>query len=509
MSSVSMRWAQGNVDPAEAIFPPRGEGDREKGLRAGGQGEGMETGMPTLRTMGVAICLAALGSVVLMACVGSADLAELLGRAASPTAASATVVSRLTSTSTVSEMRPTAAPSVGKATVAGPEVSSLESYRDPDGGWRAVGMVENHSDTGVEALEIGITVLQADGTVLERKIAHSPIFTLAPGEGSPFSLRLSEDLPEDLVLKAEIVDYLRVSVDRAHPLIQDVNLVARDGRPVFVTGRVVNKEGRPILVNSLAAAVLDSDGRVLGVESASVSMAYLPSGGDGAFRVTLFDVDGTSIAGHRVFIDAAFTDPAESHEIALSAPRLFWDALGDVHLVGELTNDSSDPLDVDLVATVCGAGGVVLDVASLDTLPVIPPGERVPFDFTSWGPLSAVGGRLGSPPLDLRVQWDPAWTWTVDSEVARLRTIDDEFVIEGPKVTFSGAIDNDTGRVIEGVNVIVSLRDRVSAEIVAVGSAEIMRSLAVGGRVAYEVTVFLEDAIDGTRLEGSVLAFGE
>jgi hypothetical protein len=98
-----------------------------------------------------------------------------------------------------------------------------------------------------------------------------------------------------------------------------------------------------------------------------------------------------SLTNYTTYSDAIFTNPTSTYDITISEQHhKYQDANGDMHLVGSVTNNTPDPLNIYLVAGLYDQDGNCVDANSV-YLPIpLNSGETFPYDFSLWGAVNYV-----------------------------------------------------------------------------------------------------------------------
>mgnify|MGYP001813764944 FL=1 len=96
------------------------------------------------------------------------------------------------SMTTEAESTPTTVPP--NVTASGLQVTQVSGYIDTFESLQVVGLVENQTDRTVDMVEVEVQVLDAEGNEIYTDKTFTALGRLAPGEESPFSLTVYEDL---------------------------------------------------------------------------------------------------------------------------------------------------------------------------------------------------------------------------------------------------------------------------------------------------------------------------
>ena len=94
-------------------------------------------------------------------------------------------------------------------------VKAVNGYRDDLGYLHIIGLVTNNTDRAVDNVEVEVDILNSDGNSLKVELTTIALYTLAPGETSPFSYWVSEELPDAKSYSASIVGQSAAEIERA------------------------------------------------------------------------------------------------------------------------------------------------------------------------------------------------------------------------------------------------------------------------------------------------------
>ena len=391
-------------------------------------------------------------------------------------------------------------------------VDMVNGFRDSFGSLHVIGLVTNYTDRSADNVEVEIEILDASENSLLVETTSISLYKLAPGETSPFSYYVFDELPDAdhyvvTVVGQSAADFERATVDTA-----GVVFVVDDDGDLHITGNLINNTDTPIEISTLAAATFDENGDIYTADSNSVVIRHLDPGEDGPFRVTMTGPEGGSanISEYQIYMDAVFTDPTESFDLSFSeSHHNYIDAYDSFHLVGEITNNYAENLTISLVGGIYDADGNVIDAATTD-IPTfsIAPGVTMPYDFQYWGPLNY---KTGTADLasSYTVQWDPYWTWTSTTEYVELTTQNDSNEVSTYQTTFTGEVLNNSGQDIDGATIVVSFYDVETGELVAMGYGGIYDAIANNATAEYTVWVDPPADFDINSVEYVITAWGE
>lgn len=452
--------------------------------------------------------LAFAAAAVIFACslVGSAEPTLEPPTSVPPTQApSPTLEPTLAPTETQAD--PTEAPSTGADIV----IDQVNGYVDVYDTLNIVGLVTNNTERAIDNVEVEVEVFDANGASLFLDTIYVDLFSLAPGETSPFSLIIFEDLPGADTFEARIVGNSVTELDRAPLDVDNTLMTFDDDGNIHITGELFNNNNQPVDISSLAAAVFDANGGLITADSYDVTIRYLDPGQSGPFRVTL---DGPQsgldeVADFQLYLDVEFTEPIEPFDISISDAFDYLDAFDSFHLVGEITNNDPRTLSIYLVAGIYDAEGNVLDAASIG-LPIdaLATGERAPYDLDTWSALNRTSELLDQADT-YTIQVDAYWTWETTTVLYDLATANDSFEFDDFGGTFTGQVVNNSGGAIGSAVVVIHLVDKESGLIVATDYTYLFDEIPDGGTLDYTIFLDPEAGFDPNSVDYFITVKGE
>ena len=402
-------------------------------------------------------------------------------------------------------------PTQGSDGTAPLEIVSVNGFLDTFESWNIVGLVLNNTDRIVDSVEIEIELFDTAGNSLYVNTTFVDLFNIAPGEITPFSYTVFEDVPGADNFVATVIGNSTTELERAYPDVVNMNMVHDDSGDTHITGEFVNNTDQAIEINSLAAATFDAGGQVLTANSYSVSIRHLNPGESGPFRISITGADtGTAeIDSFVVYTDSEFGDPLGPFGLTISDAYDYVDTFDNLHLVGEVTNDGDLTLNVNLVAGIYAADGTVLDASDI-SLPInaLPPGETLPYDFDFWGPLVDSSGLLEQAD-SYTIQVDAYWTWETTTEQHVLSTQNDVNEFDDFGGEFNGQVVNDSGGPVDYITIVIYLRELATDRVIASGYDFIFDELADGATADYTVFIDVPDGFDIASAEYFIIVVGE
>jgi hypothetical protein len=392
-------------------------------------------------------------------------------------------------------------------------VSSLASYQDQYDSWHVVGLITNNTDRAVDDVEVEIEAFDTSENSIYLEVARSALYSLAPGETSPFVHWVFDDLEDFDHFTASIVGQSSADLDRIEIEVRGTPpWVLDDDGNIHITGELYNPNEEPVEIGGIAAATFDADGNLITADNYAVSIRYLDPDEAGPFRITMTGpaVGAENIDTYTIYLDVEVSPGEQLWDLAfVEDHNNYMDYYDSFHLVGEVTNNSEEALNISLIAAIYDTEGNVLD-ASSTSLPIsaLPSGEMVAYDFDVWGPLNYHAATIDSAD-SYTVQWDPYWTWTSSREYVDLvtqNTIEDFDEGDG-KIT--GEVLNNSGGLVDGAIVIVTFYDTETGAIYATSYDSLWDEIPDGETDIFEIWFDLETDFDRDAYEYTIIVKGE
>ncbi len=405
------------------------------------------------------------------------------------------------------------------------DMTGVHWFREPDGAWRVVGMMQNNSSQPISKVFMGVMTknkndeyVYPDGPKGEDFSAYP--LNLLPGNQAPFSAWIKREIPgldhfsieKEFCVVAEPAERLQLQ-ERGGRLLVDDNGLAH------VTLDVVNPGSQTALINGMMVGIFDLSDRLISAVDAQITPRILAPGENGPVRATLALPPGgaAQVKSYKLYMDALVSESASKildveKDVRVNAQYL--DTAGHFHLVGQITNSGTQPLMVSVQATVYAdpAKTAVVDAAFLDTLIPLAPGENLPFDLADWQVLNNRAGlweTLSKPVVTLRVE--PFRTWATELFIAPLTVMAELPTFSTREAIFTGQVKNETGRNILLGTVTATLRDSTSEKIIATGQIPlgIVNVLAAGEIMSYSIVIPVESGFDPQTVQFEVTASGQ
>jgi hypothetical protein len=390
-------------------------------------------------------------------------------------------------------------------------IDQVHGFYDIYDSLNVVGLVTNNTSRQIDNVEVEVEVFDANDNSLYVETVYIDLFALAPGETSPFSLYIFEELLDADIFVATVVGNSVTDLERATLDIANSLMTFDDDGNIHITGELVNNTDQPVDVNALAAAVFNASGEIVASDSYNTTIRYLDPGDSGPFIVSITGPDsGTAdITDFQVYIDSEITDPIAPFNVTIGDAYNYLDTFDNLHLVGQVTNDSDTTWNVRLVAAIYDVEGTVLDAAYVD-LPInaLAPGASSPYDFDFWGPVDNTTG-LYDRADSYSIQVDAYWTWETDTELIDLTTANDTNTFDSFGGQFDGQVVNNSDGPIANAIVVIYLTDNETGEIVATGDTFVFEEIAEDSSVDYTVYIDPEEGFDINSAQYFIVVKGE
>ncbi len=405
------------------------------------------------------------------------------------------------------------APSVSSLPAEEIAILSQTAFLDRWGRLHIVGEIRNDSAQPLTGIELEVEITDAGGNSLlvdasgnrVPALRFAPMLvTLAPGEAAPFAYAYDMRLGTPDAYRVSVAAYRSGAAERANLTVEHLTLTD-DGRGMlYLTGEILNVGGEWARIHALAGGVLDSDGVLLSADWTLVFMTMLAPAGDiGGRDRTPFVIQlphpGASARTPALYVDADLAAPPPDLPVAVDNTNAYFDQYGAYHIVGALTNQTAQPLDLVLVAGLYAADGTVLDAAAQPLPVTLSPGERLPFDLSTFTSLEfnpALSARL----MSHAVRVDPGRAASPAAVPLRLSTRDDRLAREGNALVVRGMAVNVSAVPLGRITVLATLVDEAGAPL-ASGYAYVFPragagSIGPGEALPYEIRLELPPDLD-------------
>jgi hypothetical protein len=402
-------------------------------------------------------------------------------------------------------------------------ISSTNAFVDSYGTYRVLGVIVNNSSKVLNSIELTVEIKDASGTSLLKDdngnvtpnvITYPMLYTIAPGEASPFEYSYETTNGTPTSYNVMITGQQTGDANRATLKAEHVQLMDDGSGWYYLTGELVNTGSQWAHINSLAGAVLDDTNNVLSADWTNTYTTELAPTGDALSRDrTPFKVSFPNPGGSTqwtLYWDAVVTDKVTDYPMDVKVTNSYYDQYGSAHLVGWITNNSDQPLDSLVVAGLYAADGTVLD-ASYAFVPVpMKPGAATPFNISSFGSVNYSKDQA-SLEKSYSAQTDTGFTSPPSSEFVDLTATGETVQKDGSTWTFSGIVSNTSGKNLSGSTVVVMVMDAQN-KLVAMEYTSIYPTgdaIAGGEMNTYIVSVYLDPAVDATGFTTTTMVVGD
>jgi hypothetical protein len=369
-------------------------------------------------------------------------------------------------------------------------VVALAASLRVDGTWEVNGLIGNGTNADFVDVLILIQAIDEAGNVLDEEFGTTLVAQLPSGGEIPFRMIGFEDAGPDSQFLAQADQFVEADLIQPELEIFDSTIVA-DADQIHILGRIVNHSDFAVTVHAIAASFFDSD--LIASERAQVWVSHLDPGEDGPFRVSM-PHHGRETLDYRLYIDAEFAQLASRFPIDVTSVHGYSDQTGGFQLIGELSHSHASPLYSRLVVAIYDRDGILIDTALVDPAPSLDSGARIPFAFSGWGPLNSIP-ELQEGIESFVIQWDPGWTFELESAAARFPVENMQIVQSEGGLTVLGSVGSET---VDQLHIIAGVRD-ASGNLRGVNSV-LMDGVAAGAQVIFEVFIPLEAGLDQSDL---------
>ena len=394
-------------------------------------------------------------------------------------------------------------------------ILEINGFKDEADYWYFYGLVLNDTDRTISDLQIEVILLDSAGAEIYTYTTTSILYYLAPGENSPFSDFTTEPFPDGNTMQATIAGYNNTDdINRANLEFRDITLWADEYNDIYLAGEVLNGNPEPVDINAIAGTLIDETGKLVTASSAYPLLDYIEPDTSGPF-VMMFDAPigkAGELTNYSITADGLITVPTPTYDISISDKQFqYLDIHGDFHLVGSSTNNSSEPMNIYLVAGVYDENGNCIDASSL-YVPYFPvalnPGDTLPYDFTMWGAMDYVPEAIKSAnTVKVFINWKA--TYKASSQAFELTTKDDVHTFNGGTEVFTGTVINISGKDLISTIVTVAIYEKSTGDLLATNYSFVTDTLTNNGTGAYEVYLYPPEDIDNQNIDVVIIALGQ
>jgi hypothetical protein len=407
------------------------------------------------------------------------------------------------------------------------QVVSTSKYTDSYDYVHIVGEIMNQTERPLQNIELtlvaqdasGATVLQdSDDNPLDSDTLSPFLYSLAPGESSPFDYYFSLDNGEPDTYEVTVTGFETGDVNRADLDAENMQMVADDSGNLFISGEVVNKSDAPAEINSIAGAALDDANAVVAANGYGPYAHLLAPAGDEngndrtPFRIRL-DSPGDVATQWAVYFDAdLFEDDLPALSVQIDTLNFYTDTFGGFHLVGTVTNNGEEALTIGLVAGLYDADGVALDADTWTSPVYVGPGATIPYDFPYFSNVNSNSDQSGAiDKYTVQTDLHPFWTYTSSSEYVELETSNDDLQDQGDGyLAFKADVTNTSGQALSGASVVIGILD-ADGNLIATTSTYIYPDgdeFSPDATLSVETTLYVDPDLDASGLTPSTWVQG-
>jgi hypothetical protein len=171
-------------------------------------------------------------------------------------------------------------------------------YTAGDGDQVVVGLVVNGSAETIHVVEVAAVFRNAGGGTVAQESNVAPVVSIAPGQDSPFEIRLNQPPAGITSYEVFIAGTEEIPFLSAINITETVTSFSTSG----VSGTLSNSSGLTYSGVTAWVAVFDAQGNVLRVAGDDAMPSEIPSGGNASFSVTFSD-PAPSAASARAWTD--------------------------------------------------------------------------------------------------------------------------------------------------------------------------------------------------------------
>jgi hypothetical protein len=401
-------------------------------------------------------------------------------------------------------------------------ISSTNAFIDSYGTYHVVGEVINNSSAAVSSIELTVEIKDASGTSLIKDdsgnvVANTKVspmlYTLAPGEASPFEYSYETTKGTPASYNVTISGQQTGTTNRASLNAENVQLVDDGHGWYYLTGELVNTGTKWAHINNLAGAVLDDSNHLLSTDwTASFATELAPTGDASGRDRTPFEINFPNPIGAtkwHVYLDADVTDSVIDYPLGVTISNTYFDQYGSFHVVGWVANNSDKLLDSLVVAGVYGVDKTVLD-SSYSFVPIpVKPGAKAAFGVSSFSSIN-YNPNQASLVSTTTIQADPWFTYPPTNDVVDLTASGENITKNGATWTFDGSVVNTSNKSLSGATVVVMIMDAqnklVSMEYTSISPSG--DAIAAGDTNTYSISVYLDPSANSAGFTTSTVVIG-
>ena len=404
-------------------------------------------------------------------------------------------------------------------------VASTNAYIDRQGLYHVVGEIDNNSSTVLNSIQLTVEIKDASGNSLiidqngnatPNTIVYPMLYTLAPGESSPFEYSINTENGMPVSYNVTITGKQTGSANRGTLQWENVQIFDDGLGSYLLTGKLVNTNNQWAHINGLAGAVLDDSNNVLSAGLTGTYATELAPAGDALGRdrtpfVVNFPNPG-SVTKWNLYQDVDVTDSVTDYPIEVKVTNAYFDQYDYAHLVGWVTNNSDQTLVSRTVGGLYAADGTVLDASYAFVRVPLKPGVATPFSISSFG-RSNYSPDQAALVSTSSAQIDNGNTSPVSYEIVDLTASNETIENDGATWTISGNVINSSGKNLSGITAVAMILDSqgnlVAMEYTSIFPTDEATTIAADETVPFSVSLYLDPAVEITGFTATTMAIGD
>jgi hypothetical protein len=402
-------------------------------------------------------------------------------------------------------------------------ISSTNAFVDSNGTYHLVGEVNNNTNTVINSIDLTVELYDSTGAsmlvdetgnITPSVIAHPLLYTLAPGSSSPFDYTFETTNGTPASYNVTITAQQEGSSNSVSLQAENVQLMDDGASWFFLTGKLINTSNQWVHINALAGGILDDAGKLLSANWTSTYATELAPAGDALGRDrTPFEINFPNPGGGtqwRIFQDVNVADNVTDFALNVQVTNSYQDQYGSTHLVGWITNNSSQALDSLVVSGLYSADGTVLDAGDAYVPIPIKPGAAAPFSISTFQSMNR-NPNLAPLLASSSAQFDTWFTSPPPSEFVDLIAGNESVEKDGATWIISGNFTNTSGKDLSYVTVAVMVMDAQN-KLIAMEYTSISPtgdSILPGDMMAYSITIYLAPSVDTTGFTTATAVVGD
>ena len=402
-------------------------------------------------------------------------------------------------------------------------ITGTNSFTDPSGQYHVAGEITNSGSRGVTSVQLSIQITDASGASLLRDAGNKPvdsltfaplIDTIAAGQSAPFLYTLATTHGIPAAYQLHISASQPVQASPASLKSENLQIV-NDGLYYYLTGELVNPGSQWVAIQGLAGGVRSAQNFVLSAGRSSIYAGELAPSGDPAKRdrtpfVIVFPMPDVDVAQTALWLDAEVLAKPNDDAFVFSLTNAYTDEYNNYHIVGSLTNNTSQSLDTTALVGLYTQAGKVLDADSTPVAFAVDPGQSVPFDLSSFAAINRVSGQAALI-SGYSAQIDPAETFAPVQPTVSLSSPDAKFQNDFGTLTVTGNFTNSSGKNLSTVTALAVVRD-ASGRLIATNAISLNppsgNVFSPNAQGSYKFYVYLDPNADTTGYSYSLLLQG-